>query len=187
MFWVLSEPFSDRTFCRSVPTIAVFASKSLKGTGIPTYISLPFALVLNCWHLSCPIGNLQWHFPGERVIPGLSAPDATSLCPLSFSGVPPLNEMAFLSVDSNFRPTSPWPLLLPHLFLSVAFKTADLPPRETLLPGFGAYVCSGLSSGNTVSLPRSQRSSSSCHHARLVRAPVLSSAPPSHTHGSMLV
>lgn len=141
-----------------------------------------FSLALSCWHLSCafsmgwkplPCSGLPWAtcrgvFPAKESFRAcLHLPPPPSV-PLSFSGVPrcrchgtlapPLNGMALTTVDSDFSPTSAWPLLLPHLFLSVAFRTADLPPRAILLPW------SGLSSGNTISLPCSRRSSSSCRH-----------------------
>lgn len=170
----------------------------LKGPLLATPSCLELLASVLClwhWHLMQwpPIGNVQGRFPWEGVILCLFAPAAASPCPLSFSGVPrcgtlapPLNEGAFPRVDHDFRQASSWPLLLPHLFLSVAFKTADLPPRELLLPWFEAACVLG----RPLAIPSLYLVLSAPPPAAVTRqvgAPVLSSAPPSHAHGSMLV
>lgn len=140
--------------------LSVLASKSLKRTSMPTYISLPFfsqtarnlcsavsILLLKplWWHgllLANPSDMLSGKESFLACLHLLPPPFSPSPLwnPLQCDCPPPTILTAFTMLDSDSRQTRPWPLLLPHPFPPppMAFKTADLPPREILFPWFWA-------------------------------------------------
>ena len=83
-------------------------------------------------------------------------------------------------MGSDSRQTSPQPLPLPHpFFLSVAFKTADLPPRETPPMVWVLLYVSGSLLASLMILSLSSVYIDSCRHVdpSLVLSPFLCSLP----------